>query len=388
MSWAFPISIFALIYALFIAGRIRKNTAATIPEMIERQYGRTPSFISGLFVFLMTSPAPYLLIAGILLSLIIGLPPLLCALLVFIISAVYLYRKGFEMVIQSDMLQFGCMFLGFIILGVILVHNYPPAEFLSTRHLPEDHLSLSGGLSATYIISWFFIALWTLVDPGFHQRCAAARTPETARNGILLSIVFWIIFDALTVVTGLYARALLPDIQSLYSYPLLAAEVLPTGLLGLFFAGLLATVMSTLDSYIFISAQTIGYDVIQKSRPGNIRNYIRLGYLITGIVAMLIIVLIPSVVSIWYIIGTLVIPSLLLPVLSVLFKRPIPPNYVITLMTGAILLSAAWFLIGAISGTYPLHLEPFYPGLLYSIIVFFFGRKRFVAGKREIRKKR
>ncbi|MDZ7795574.1 MAG: sodium:solute symporter family protein [Candidatus Marinimicrobia bacterium] len=379
----FPYYVFAFIYALFIAGRIRRNMAATIPELIDRRYGRIPSFVSGLFVFLMTSPAPYLLIAGIILSLIIGLSPLICALLIFIASAVYLYRKGFSTVIQSDVLQFGCMFLGFIILSVILFRNYPAAEFLSTEHLPAQHLSLTGGLSATYIISWFFIALWTLVDPGFHQRCAAARTPRTARNGILLSIAFWLIFDALTVVTGLYARALLPDIQSLYSYPLLAAKVLPAGLLGLFIAGLLATVMSTLDSYIFISAQTIGYDIISKYRPGNIRANIRFGYVVTGIIAMIILILLPSVISIWYVIGTLVIPSLLLPVLSVLFDRPIPPNFVLALMSGAVLLSGTWFLIGAISGTYPLNIEPFYPGLLYSMIVFLIGRKRFLAGRQQ-----
>ncbi|MEA2076653.1 MAG: sodium:solute symporter family protein, partial [Candidatus Marinimicrobia bacterium] len=64
----FPYYIFALIYALFIAGRIRKAQAVSIPELISRGYGKTPSFISAFFVFLMTSPAPYLLIAGIMLS--------------------------------------------------------------------------------------------------------------------------------------------------------------------------------------------------------------------------------------------------------------------------------------------------------------------------------
>lgn len=374
---AFPYYIFALIYALFIAGKIRKNKAATIPELIDQRYGRIPSFVSGLFVFLMTSPAPYLLITGIILSLILGLSPLLCALLIFIVSAIYLYRKGFETVVQSDMMQFAFMFIGFIILAVVLLNRYPVAEYLTTAHLPEQHLTLTGGLSTTYIISWFFIALWTLVDPGFHQRCAAARSPKTARNGILISIIFWIVFDALTLTTGLYARALLPDIQPLYAYPYLAAYVLPAGLFGLFLAGLLATVMSTLDSYIFISAQTVGYDVISKYSKKSIKHNIRIGYAITGLVAMLIVIALPSVISIWYLIGTLVIPSLLIPTLSALFNKPVSPKFILILMLGAVLISASWFIIGEISGTFPLKIEPFYPGLLYSIIVYGIGRIRY-----------
>ncbi|MDD3095638.1 MAG: hypothetical protein PHD63_05280, partial [Candidatus Marinimicrobia bacterium] len=53
----FPYYIFALIYALFIAGRVRDNNAATIPELIRERYGKTASLLSGFFVFLLTSPA-------------------------------------------------------------------------------------------------------------------------------------------------------------------------------------------------------------------------------------------------------------------------------------------------------------------------------------------
>ncbi|MCD6337342.1 MAG: sodium:solute symporter family protein [Candidatus Marinimicrobia bacterium] len=370
----FPYYIFALIYAFFIAGKIRKTQAVSIPELISQGYGKTPSFISSFFVFLMTSPAPYLLIAGIIISMITGLSSTLSALIIFVISAVYLYKKGFKSVVQSDVLQFLLMFTGFIVLLIFLLKQYPIAEYFRAPHLPHEHLTLTGGLPVTYIISWFFIALWTLVDPGFHQRCAAATSAKTARNGILLSIVFWMIFDALTVITGLYARALLPDIQALYAYPLIAALVLPVGLFGLFLTGLLATVMSTLDSYIFISAQTVGYDILSRYYPNNIRKNVRIGYVITGLVTMFIVLTVPSVISIWYLIGTLVIPSLLIPTLSILFNKPISSNAIILLMLGSVFLSGMWFFAGEVFGHYPLNIEPFYPGLLFSVVVYISGR--------------
>jgi SSS family solute:Na+ symporter len=310
------------------------------------------------------------------LSLLTGIPSTLSALIIFIISAVYLYKKGFRSVVQSDILQFLLMFAGFAVLAAFLLKQYPISEFISVKHLPAEHLTLTGGLPASYIISWFFIALWTLVDPGFHQRCAAAKSAKTARNGILVSILFWMIFDALTVITGLYARSLLPDIQALYAYPLIAAHILPVGLFGLFFTGLLATVMSTLDSYIFISAQTFGYDILSKYYPGYVKRNVRLGYLVTGLVAMIILILVPSVISIWYMIGTMAIPSLLIPTLSALFDRTIEKRLINVLMLGSFAFTLTWFLIGKVTGNYPLGLEPFYPGLAFSITIYLTGRIR------------
>jgi len=61
-----------------------------------------------------------------------------------------------------------------------------------------------------FVLVWFFIALWTLVDPAFHQRCYAAASEMSPGGGFLWSVVFWIVFDAMTATAGLYARALCP----------------------------------------------------------------------------------------------------------------------------------------------------------------------------------
>src|SRR6056297_144033 len=96
LTQGLPYYIFACIYAFFIAGRIRKSHTLTIPEMMESHYGKAPSVLSGVFVFILTSPAPYILAAGIILSIVSGLSTLTCAIIVFIFSEIYLYRKGFE----------------------------------------------------------------------------------------------------------------------------------------------------------------------------------------------------------------------------------------------------------------------------------------------------
>ena len=307
LVFAFPYYIFAFIFAIFFAKRIQKNKNYTIPELIENKYGHLPSIVSSFLIFILISPAPYLLIVGVIFSLIFPGSSILWAIIIFIISSFYLYKKGFESVVQTDILQFLLMFIGFIILFGILVAKYPIVSQFKL-HLPKGHLSLTGGLPITYLLSWFFIALWTLVDPGFHQRCSAAKSPKVAKNGILLSIIFWAIFDILTITIGLYAKTLLPNIKPIYTYPLIAAKMLPIGILGLFFTGLIATAMSTLDSYLFISAQTIGYDILYKSgvKIGK-NNSVKIGYLFTGITAIILLCIFPSVIKLWYLIGSIII---------------------------------------------------------------------------------
>ncbi|MEA1986513.1 MAG: hypothetical protein U9N76_03355, partial [Candidatus Marinimicrobia bacterium] len=368
--------IFAFVFAIFLAKKIQKNRNYTIPELIEKKYGKTSSIISSFFVFILISPAPYLLIVGVIFALIFPGSNILWAIIIFIISSFYLYKKGFKSVVQTDVLQFILMFVGFIILFVLLIVKYPIVSHFNL-HLPKSHFTLTGGLPITYIFSWFFIALWTIVDPGFHQRCSSAKSPKVAKNGILISIIFWAIFDMLTLTIGLYAKTLLPNIEPLYTYPLIASKILPIGVLGLFFTGLIATVMSTLDSYLFISAQTIGYDILYKSGVKiSKNNSVKIGYLLTGIIAIFLLFVFPSVIQLWYLIGSIIIPAILLPVIFAFTNRKISSKIVIISMVGSFLISSTWLLHGVINkndfgNQYLFSVEPFYPGILFSMIILF-----------------
>ena len=174
------------------------------------------------------------------------------------------HNRRFGAVIRTDILQLVLMFSGFGMLLLFAIAEFGGFQLLFSD-LPEQYIKISpAGLAGSISYVWFFIALWTFVDPSFHQRAAAAESPETARKGIFISIGFWTVFDFLTCFTGLYAFAILgPDLEEpILSYPLLADQLLPVGLKGIFFITLLATIMSTLDSYLFISGQTLGRDFL------------------------------------------------------------------------------------------------------------------------------
>ena len=368
-----PYYFFALFFALFLAKRIRQNGRITIPDRFYDRYGKRAGILSAIFVMILASPAPYILSTGMILHLLFGMTLFPALVFATLLSLVYIYYGGFQSVIRTDIFQFILMFSGFILIVALSAQKFGGFTLLSDA-LPPQHLTWSGGHSSFYILAWFFIALWTFVDPGFYQRCAAARTPHIARQGIFLSILFWALFDFLTLSTGLYARAMLPQLHNpLLSIPLLGMEVLPPFLLGLFFAGILSTIMSTVDSLGFISATTFGRDIIWRnfSREKNCVRWTQLGLVITGILALFLAWLLPSVVNLWYAIGSVVVPGLLIPFLTTFSKRKKIPG-ITWMMAISAGINLCWFMIGMFGDgslpRYPLGIEPFYPGLAVSVI--------------------
>jgi len=267
VSWftqGFPYYVFAFLFALFFAKKIREASLFTIPDKLTEVYGKKAGMFSAVIVSILVSPAPYLLMTANLISLIFNLNIIPSLFIALFLSLAYLFKGGFRSDIYTDVFQFIIMFAGFILILIFCGEKLGGLNFLSSS-LPAAHLKLTGNASPTFIIVWFLIALWTFADPGFHQRCYAAKNGNTAMKGIIISIFFWALFDFLTTSTGLYARALLPNIdQPVLSYPLLAESVLTSGFKGFFYAALFATIMSTFNSFLFLSGTTIGRDFIFK----------------------------------------------------------------------------------------------------------------------------
>lgn len=310
-----PYYFFAILFAFFMVKRVYTAENITIPQKIEAVYGQTAGRISSVFVFILSSPAPYLLMVAQILHLFFGLPMIWGLILSAVLSLFYLIRGGLRSDIYVDAFLFVIMFLGF---GLLLwsVYNTAGTEVLLTD-LPEGHLSLTGGLSPLYLGAWWMIAVWTFVDPGFHQRVKAAGSAQIAKKGIIISVVLWLVFDFLTNVTGLYTAALLPDLaDAKNSFPLLAENYLSSGLKGFFFAALFATILSTSNSFLFISGTTLGIDFVKK---GSKRKEAMYGMIFSAIVAVMLALAVPSVIGMWYLIGSVCVPGLLLATLGAYF---------------------------------------------------------------------
>lgn len=381
--FGFPYYVFAVVFALFFARRVRDSGMYSIPDQLYHTYDRKTGLLGSVLMFFNSSPAPYLLMLAVLLQVVTGWSLLPCLLVWGVISMISVYVGGFRAVVRVDLLQFLLMFGGFFILLLFLISRFGVQPFLSD-HLPPLHLTLTGGNSWQYVLVWFFIALWTLVSPQFHQFTLSAKSPRTARNGILLSVLFWFVFDSITTLAGLYARALLPDLaQPSMAYPLLAESVLPSVAKAVFYLGMLATVMSTSDGLMFIAALTVGRDIIGRwggrDDDRSITRYTRFGVLFTTIISIAAALLFPSVIDLWYVIGTLFIPALLLPLAASYYPRLLVSNtYTFAAMLGGFSVSTLWFVLGRLqvahdAAQYPLGIEPMYAGLAVCILIYLAG---------------
>jgi len=360
-----PYYLAALLFAFWLAPRLRRSGAVTIPDLLVNAYGRKASSVAATAVYASTVPVAYVLMVATLLAQITGWPVLLTVLIGAGFSALYVALSGFRAVVRTDILQLVLMYGGFLILlPAALVHTGGFEGLWSA--LPDSHRSWDGGLGWQTVLVWYLIALQTVVEPSFYQRVFAARSPSVARIGVLLSVAMWVVFDFLTVYSGLAARVLLPDLADpMAAYPALAGLVLSPWLAAFFTVALFATVMSTLDSYLFIAATTIGYDFARTpAAPEVVRRRTRIGLVLSAGLAALGALVFSSAVQVWHDIGSVVTSTLLLPVLAIHLPPPWRPSEggAVLAMVTAGATSCVWILLRG-SGGYPLGVEPMFPAL-------------------------
>lgn len=383
-SWflnAFPYYLFITIFAIFLSGKVRRTKLYTIPDKLKLTYGKPVSVMGAILIFFLITPAPYVFMLGIIFQLIFKTSIFVSMLICLLISVSFLYKGGLNADVKVNILEFIMMYIGFGVILPFCFMKYGGFDFLQTNLRPE-FLQLTGGKSAQFIIVWFFIGLWAIVDPTFHQRCYAAKSEKTARLGVFISLIFWIIFDLMTTTAGLYAAGSIKHLDNpAMSYPILADNVLPDVAKGIFYVGMLATILSTLHSNLFISATTIGRDIIGNLSGKKDTNnyYTKIGIVIASVISLCIPLFIPSVVDMWYTFGTITIPGLLVAVISSYFlKLKINSKFILTSMIGSTVVSLIWLIIGIINkdvngNAYPFGIEPLYPGLVTGMLFYFTG---------------
>jgi SSS family solute:Na+ symporter len=353
-----PYYAFALLYALVLAKRIRAADQISIPERIGASWGKGPALIAAALVFLLAVPAAHVLMLGTLAQALTGWSLPVCVVGATFASSLFLYKGGLFADARVSLLAFAMMYIGFAVIVVYCLANYPIGEAWS-KFQGTDMLSWDGGTGPMVVLSFFILGAWTIVDPGFHQRVASAKDPETGRKGVLTAVALWVLFDALSVTAAMYALAVMkeaPD-NPLLLYPLFADQVLPPGLKAVFLCGVLGTVLTAMVGYALVSGATVGRELVCRafsiSDEAKAANWSRAGILLSCAVAVAVALQFRSVVAIWYLWSGVLIGALLFPALvSYLSKRPArftAELVSISMLTGFII-SLAWLVQTSRSG--------------------------------------
>lgn len=303
-----------IIFALFIVGKISKYKAVTLPELAGDMFGPRAVKVAAAFTFFNILPVAYVLSIGLFLNMALGISVLWGMVLGTFFACAYTAFGGFRAVVFSEVVQFFVMCLSVLLVVIFSVKTFGGLSFLTTN-LPESHFSPTGGQGILPTLIWGFIALATLVDPNFYQRCFAAGNAATAKKGILICTAVWLCFDICTTSGALYARAVLPEAEAGKAYFFYAVQLLPTGLKGFFVAGILAIILSTLDSFMFIASNTLSYDFL-RSKIKNVLLVSKISMFAVGALAVCAAVFFEgSFKNIWQTIGSYMSACLLFPML-------------------------------------------------------------------------
>lgn len=368
-----------IIFALFLVDKVKHYQSITIPDLAYKMFGPKSAKTAAFFTFVNILPVSYVLSLGIFLNLICGLPVVWGMITGTVFVSLYAAWGGLRAVVFSDVVQFAVMCLAVFLVLVFSVSNFGGLEFLKSN-LPASHFSLTGGNGWLNTLIWGAIALATLVNPAFYQRCFAAKDVKTAKYGILICTFIWFCFDICTTAGALYARALLPDALPSHAYFLYSVQLLPAGLKGFFIAGILAVILSTLDSFLFIASNTVAYDLLKNK----IKNKLLLNqicfFIIAALSIILALVLKGSFKKIWFTMGSYMSACLLIPMLAgYIWPDKIKDNTFVFSSLSAAVFMTLWAFIprcGLAAQT-----DGFYIGLAVNIFIIGFSLIRGKYGK-------
>ena len=339
----------ALLYAYVIAPKIINKNFRSIPVTIFHAYGKIPALISLFTLLLYLIPAAYILILGQILSERFSVELIYSIFIGAIFSTAYTLKGGFSSILKTDKIQFIFMFLGFLLLfsSLLVSENFGIKTLTSLYNRVPDLFAIPGNAPWSYIIMFSFLSLLTFLDPSFHQRTFSGKDIKTVQRSISIAVLFWFIFDLMTITSALfYIEIAFINGFNIYEtsspYVDLAKIVFINNpfFMGIFFISILSVVMSTIDSYTFLSSITLKYDLNTIfNKKTNIQN-IKTTIIYVLIISLFLSLVFDRALSYWYYFGSYVLVTTFFPLISTLFDKNI--NYVKEMMCTALFITICW----------------------------------------------
>lgn len=289
-----------LFTAMVIAPVFIGRKITTVPELLEHRFdSRLRKYLSAtsLFLSIVLDTAGSLYAGALVLMLFfpeLSLAPTCAAMAIF--AGLYTAAGGLRAVAYTDVLQALVILVGSAILSVLVFREFDFSWSSVAAAVDANHLSLIrpmddpalpwlGTLIGLPVLGFYY---WTM-NQYVAQRLLGARDLEAAAKGAMLAATLKLLPLFLMVLPGAMATVLLPDLDRADTvFPRLIIEFAPAGLAGLMLAGLLAAIMSSVDSTLNSASTLLMVDFVQPRIPDiDTRRLARLGRICTMILMVL-----------------------------------------------------------------------------------------------------
>jgi SSS family solute:Na+ symporter len=278
--------------AIFFIPFYIKLRLTTIPEFLEKRFdSRVRKYFSAMTILLIiiVDTAGSLYAGALVIKVLfpsLAIWQICIALALF--AGLYTAAGGLAAVVYTDALQAIILLIGSGVVAVLVFAQFdfswtaamaavPPGHLSVMRPLDDPALPWLGTIIGVPILGFYF---WS-TNQFIAQRILGAKNLRHARWGAMLCGFLKLSVLFLMVLPGVMALNLYPNLETPdLVFPTIVTNLLPTGIVGLVLAALIAAIMSSIDSTLNSASTLVVMDFISPKRPEltpkQIRNYGRI----------------------------------------------------------------------------------------------------------------
>ncbi|WP_174292537.1 sodium/sugar symporter [Sphingomonas bacterium] len=315
-SYEWMAALTLLIVGKFFLPIFLRNEIYTMPQFLERRYGpsiRTIMAVFWLALYVFVNLTSIIWLGSIAVTKVAGIDQTLALVILGAFALLYQIKGGLKAVALTDIVQVTLLVLGGLVVAYLTLTHIgagsiaggwqrltatAPDHFHMILHRGDPHYMDLPGLSVLIGGMWIANLSYWGFNQYIIQRALAARSLAEAQRGVLFAAALKLVMPVIIVLPGIAAVVLAPSLPKPdEAYPTMM-RLLPTGLLGLVFAALVAAIVASTASKINSIATIFTLDLYAKFRrqptqaedghaAGGERHLVRVGR-ITAVVAIVV----------------------------------------------------------------------------------------------------
>lgn len=297
-----------IIFSVFFLPFYLKNKIFTIPEYLERRYSypvRAYASVIAIVLNVLVDISATLYAGGIVIQLIFPQFSLLHIVAVLaVIAGIYTITGGLSSVMYTDAAQAVILILGSMMITYFAYQAAggweavravtPSTHFDILKPADDPTLPWPAVFTGVFLIGFYF---WG-TNQYITQRTLASRNINHGQWGAMFAGLLKVGILFIMIFPGAFARVLYPELADKVDliYPTMLFDLLPSGIRGIVLAGLIAAMMSSLDSGFNSVSTLFTMDFYNKFRPDtDTKTLMRVGRYCTFIIMVFAIFWAPQI---------------------------------------------------------------------------------------------
>ncbi|MCK5073490.1 MAG: Na+:solute symporter [Bacteriovoracaceae bacterium] len=323
-AWSFVLGGAGALGAFVFASLLRRSEVITIAELVELRYsGKSAAFLrcfKGVYfgIFANAITLGWVIKAVFIINKnVFGFNPHWTLAIVLTFTLFYTAMSGMFGIVATDFIQFIIGIIGVFTLAIMAWNNVGGLEQIIaglTERFGEagmiEKTNFFPDIDSPFFVTFIvFISFkwWGNPPPAIHQRIVSAKNEKHASFATLFfavtsfAINYWPM-----IVIAIISLVMFPQLKEVeHGYGLMMIKLLPSGLLGLMVASMMAAFMSTVDTHINYGASYMVKDIYQRfiKKNASKKHYVRASQISTVImllVSVLVAYSLESVREAWY----------------------------------------------------------------------------------------